>query len=148
MDFAMVSMLLTATLATVLSPLASLPPAAQSYADAYRDATAEDKPLLVVVGAEWCPACTNLKSSTIRALAQEGELEDVSLAVVDQDAEPQLADQLKRGRMIPQVILFSQRPDGRWKRTHMTGFQSTGKLRKVLQAARRGRPGRAAADAS
>jgi thiol:disulfide interchange protein len=148
MDFAMVSMLLTATLATILTPLASLPPAAQSYADAYRDAKAEHKPLLVVVGAEWCPACTNLKSNTIRSLAQQGELEEVSLAVVDQDSEPKLANQLKRGRMIPLVILFSQSPDGRWKRTHMTGFQRASTPRTVLSAARRGPAGQPASDAS
>ncbi|MEX0824856.1 MAG: thioredoxin family protein [Pirellulaceae bacterium] len=120
----------------------------QNYAAAYRDASQHHKPLLVVVGAEWCPACVNLKSTTIKSLAAKGQLDNVSLAVVDQDAEPELAAQLKRGKMIPQVILFSQTPDGVWQKTHLTGFQSEGALKSVIDSACKKSGSRSTVDAT
>lgn len=140
----MVSMLLTAVLATAVS---TLPQTTQNYADAYREANRNHKPLLVVIGADWCPACVNLKSTTIKSLAAQGELDDVSVAVIDQDAEPQLASQLKHGKMIPQVILYSQTADGIWQKKHVTGFQSEGSIRSMIDSARR-KSKRLTADAS
>ena len=46
---------------------------------------------MVVVGAEWCPACNVLKDTTIKPMVETGELDRVSVAVVDRDAEPELA---------------------------------------------------------
>ncbi len=108
----------------------------QDYAQAYRDANEQDKPLLVVVGADWCPACVNLKSQTIDSLKSAGELDDVCVAVVDQDSQPKLAARLKRGPMLPQVIVFSKNHQGTWKRTHLSGFQSRGTLQSVLKSAK------------
>ncbi|MEM9364990.1 MAG: hypothetical protein AAGD07_03265, partial [Planctomycetota bacterium] len=34
------------------------------YTLAYKKSVEEDKPLMVVVGAEWCPACEVLKKTT------------------------------------------------------------------------------------
>lgn len=129
----MVSLLLAAVLSTVVT---DQPAPQQDYAQAYRTAQQEGKPLVVVVGAEWCPACVNLKSQTIAAMKQAGELSEVSMAIVDQDAQPELAAQLKRGRTIPQIIVFSQTPAGAWKRIQLTGFQSERTMQSVLNTAK------------
>lgn len=125
----MISLLLTAVLAGASGQAVQT----QTYTAAYRKAQSEDKPLVVVVGATWCPACQNLKNQTLAPLQASGELDEVSVAVVDQDAEPALADQLKRGRTIPQVIVFSKDSDGEWRREQLTGFQSTGTLRNIVR---------------
>ncbi|SRR6056297_677590 len=130
----MVSLLLAAVLASVVS---EQPASHQDYAQAYRSAQQEGKPLVVVVGAEWCPACVNLKSQTLASMQQTGQFEDVSVAIVDQDAEPELAAQLKRGKMIPQIIVFSQTRAGNWKRIQLTGYQSQATVRSVLNDAKR-----------
>lgn len=132
----MVSLLLTAVLVTVSAAEQQNSSKDQDYAAAYRTAQQEGKPLMVVVGADWCPACVNLKATTLTSLAQTGQLEDVSVAVVDQDAEPELAAQLKQGQTIPQIIVFSQTDSG-WKRTQLTGFQSQGPVRSLIDSARR-----------
>ncbi|WP_237607602.1 thioredoxin family protein [Roseimaritima sediminicola] len=126
-------MLLAAVLSTVVT---DQPAPQQDYAAAYRTAQQEGKPLMVVVGADWCPACVNLKSQTIASMKQSGELQDVSIAVVDQDDQPELAAQLKRGRTIPQIIVFSQTPAGGWKRIQLTGFQSETTMQSVLSKAK------------
>jgi thioredoxin-like negative regulator of GroEL len=95
----------------------------KTYAAAYKQSQDENKPLVVVVGAEWCPACVNLKQTTLANMEAQGELKEVSVAVVDQDKEPELARQIKQGEMIPQIVVFSRTDEG-WQRNQLTGYQS------------------------
>lgn len=128
----MLSMFMTAALATVISgsPSSSL----QSYTDAYRTAQQNGQPLMVVVSADGCPACQTLKSATLETLQQNGQLSDVAVTVVNRDAEPELARRLMRGRMVPQIIVFSH-TDGGWKRLQLTGFQTQGTVRSLIHKA-------------
>jgi len=106
----------------------------QDYTLAYKRSVEEDKPLMVVVGAEWCPACNVLKKTTIANMEMTGELDDVSLAVVDRDAEPELAKRLMADeKMIPQIIVFSKTDDGRWSRERLTGYQPAQPIRSLLR---------------
>jgi thioredoxin-like negative regulator of GroEL len=107
----------------------------QNYAQAYEQSIKQQKPLMVVVGAPWCPACNVLKDSTLRPMAQTGELDAVSLVVVNRDEDPELANQLTKGeQMIPQIILYT--PDnGQWKRQKLLGFQSKQPIRSLIRRA-------------
>lgn len=126
----MLSMFLTAALATVVSGESHAP----SYSDAYRTAQQNGKPLMVVVSADGCPACQTLKAATLETLQHSGQLDDVTLTVVNRDTQPELAGQLMRGRMVPQIILFSQTDSG-WERLQLTGFQTQGRVRTLIQKA-------------
>lgn len=107
----------------------------QNYADAYHRSVQEQKPLMVVVGAPWCPACNVLKESTLMPLAQSGELDEVSLAVINRDEEPELADRLTAGeRTLPQIIVFSQE-NGSWKRRKLSGYQTAQPVRSLIRRA-------------
>lgn len=122
--------------AVALSLVASDHEAKLTYTAAYEKSVSERKPLLVVVGAQWCPACNVLKDTTIRSLQQTGELSDVNVAVVDRDAEPELAEQLMEDeKMIPQIIVFSQSDTGRWHRRKLTGFQPAQPIRSLIRTA-------------
>jgi thioredoxin-like negative regulator of GroEL len=107
----------------------------QNYAQAYEQSIKQQKPLMVVVGAPWCPACNVLKDSTLRPMAQTGELDAVSLVVVNRDEDPELAQQLTKGEQsIPQIILFT--PDnGQWQRRKLLGFQSKQPIRSLIRRA-------------
>ena len=107
----------------------------QNYAEAYRDSVSQQKPLLVVVGAPWCPACNSLKQSTILPMAELGELDGVSLAMINKDEDPELAKELTGGeQLIPQIILYT--PDqGGWKRQKLSGFQSKQPIRNLIRRA-------------
>lgn len=110
-------------------------PTQLNYAEAYRNSVSEQKPLLVVVGAPWCPACTTLKESTILPMAETGELDGVSLAMINKDEDPELAQQLTGGEtLIPQIILYTPE-HGTWKRQRLKGFQAKQPIRHLIKRA-------------
>lgn len=127
----MIKLLLAVVLAN-FSGAASRP---LDYATAYQQSQQSDKPLMVIVSAQWCPACHTLKDTTIKDLEASGQLSEVNVAVVDRDAEPELAQKLMRGQMVPQIIMFSKTSTGRWERSQLTGYQSQGPVRQLIRAA-------------
>lgn len=106
----------------------------RTYGDAHAQAQSQGKPLLVLVGAEWCPGCRTLKHQTMPRLVRSGKLSGVEFAVVDSDQEPALARRLMRGNSIPQLILFTRTAEG-WKRGQLTGAQAERTIESFLQAA-------------
>ncbi|TWU01762.1 thioredoxin family protein [Neorhodopirellula pilleata] len=110
-------------------------PKDQNYTLAYKQSVEEDKPLMVVVSAGYCPACDVLKKTTIANMEQSGELDSVSVAVVDRDAEPELAAQLMADeKMVPQIIFFSRNEEGRWNRRRLMGYQPVQPVRTLLRS--------------
>lgn len=108
----------------------------QDYTLAYKRSVEEEKPLMVVVGAEYCPACEVLKKTTIANMEMTGELDQVSVAVVDRDAQPELAEQLMADeQMIPQIILFTKTADGQWNRRKLMGYQPIQPVRSLIRRA-------------
>ena len=128
----MVSLLL----AVILSSVTSEQQLKQDYADAYKESVAKDKPLMVVVGAPWCPACNVLKDTTIRTMARSGELDAVSIAMINRDKDPELAQQLTDGvKMLPQIIVFTKSNTGSWKRRRLMGYQPRQPVRTLIRRA-------------
>jgi thioredoxin-like negative regulator of GroEL len=122
-------------LAVVLSSVTSDQSLQQNYAEAYKASVSEEKPLMVVVGAPWCQACNVLKESTIRPMADSGELDTVSLTVINPDENPALAKQITEGeQMLPQIIVFTK-DNGRWKRRKLMGFQPKQPVRSLIRRA-------------
>ncbi len=114
------STLLTAVLN--LSLLASS--SSTTYEDAYRSAMAdESRPLVVLVGADWCPACQRMKQAVMPEVQQHGTLSRVAFAMVNTDRESGLAGQLMQGNTIPQLVMFVKTDQG-WQRRQLTGSQS------------------------
>lgn len=103
-----------------------------SYDNAYEKSRSNDKPLVVLVGADWCPACQNMKHGTMTRVRQDGTLQKVEFAYVNSDQEPQLARQLMRGQSIPQLIAFSKTARG-WKREQLTGLQSAHSVQSLIE---------------
>lgn len=125
----------TLLLAVIMSSVTTAP-LKTNYAEAYRESVAQDKPLMVVVGAPWCPACNVLKQTTIEPMAKTGELDAVSVAVLDRDSDPELVKQLTKGeKMIPQIIMFTRTPSGAWKRNRLMGYQPKQPVRNLIRSA-------------
>ena len=122
-------------LAVALSTLPADQQLQKSYSKAYTESLAEKKPLLVVVGAPWCPACQVLKESTLKPMAKTGELDDVSFVVINRDENPALAAKLTQGeKPIPQINLYTRGENG-WQRRKLRGFQSKQPIRSLIQKA-------------
>jgi thioredoxin-like negative regulator of GroEL len=106
-----------------------------SYNTALQDAQKQQRPLLVLVGANWCPGCQTMKTRVLPSLAKRGGLRGVSFATVDADAEVETARQLMRGGSIPQLIVFSRMPDGQWHREQLTGEVSETEVQSLIARA-------------
>lgn len=115
---------LAATLILQAAFLTSTPSnSSLNYREAYAEAQDSKRPLMIVIGAEWCQACVELKQSTIPQMQKQGKLDGVVLTYIDLDQDPDLARQLLGGTSIPQVIVFSK-GDAGWNRKQLTGRQS------------------------
>lgn len=93
------------------------------YFTAYKRAQEGDRPMLVLVTAEWCPPCKVMKSTTIPQLMQRNAFSQFHYATVDLDAEERLAKQLIGDRGVPQLIMF-EKQNGEWVRRYLRGIQT------------------------
>lgn len=109
------------------------PPA--SYEQAYAQSQTSGKPLVVLVGAQWCPACVSMKHNVIPRMHRGGQLNGVNYAEVDADSESELAGRLMRGGAIPQLIVFSRGPGGQWQRRQITGGTSEASVTALIDQA-------------
>jgi len=93
---------------------------AMTYNEAYKKAQSGDKPLLVMVTADWCPPCRVMKSSTLPILLQKNAFQNFHFAMMDYDAESELADKLIGDRGLPQLIMY-EKSNGKWLRRYING---------------------------
>lgn len=121
----------THLLLTVALQVSALSTGALTYRDAYYRAEQTGQPLVVLVGADWCPACQTMKHSVVPQLARQGILQQVAFATVNTDHEQALAGQLMTGDSIPQLVMYRKTAKG-WKRQHLTGAQSAGTITTFL----------------
>jgi thiol:disulfide interchange protein len=106
-----------------------------SYQEARAEAEREGKPLMVLVTAKWCPACTQMKKDTLEPLQRSGELEEVVFTSVDWDAETEVAKQLMQGRNLPQLVVMAN-DGGTWRRVSVSGMQSQSRVRDLVRRAK------------
>ena len=105
------------------------------YKTAYSRAQSGDKPLLVLVTAEWCPPCKTMKLTTIPELMSKDAFKDFHYATVDLDTEQKLARKLIGNRGVPQFILF-EKQNQRWERRYLRGMQSVASVEAFMAGSR------------
>ncbi len=87
----------------------------QEFGTAKRNAEENGNPLIVVVGAEWCPACVQMKNNTMPQVEHSGALADAEFTYIDYDEHPELAKKLMSGQTIPQLMRFQyKQQDQQW----------------------------------
>lgn len=96
---------------------------AETYAEAHRDATQTGRPMVVMVGAEWCAACKQMERDVLPEVRKQQVFKEVSFAKVDLDKERKLGEQLTKGGPIPQIIMYRKSRRG-WLRRKLIGRQS------------------------
>jgi thiol-disulfide isomerase/thioredoxin len=118
------------TMNMLLSAVA-LSAGSQDYATAFKHTEETGKPLVVLIGADWCPGCRTMKHSTMPQIEKSGSLKKVAFAYVNTDQDGALAGKLMKGGSIPQLVMF-QKTDKGWTRKQLTGAQSTSSVEQFL----------------
>jgi|YNPMSStandDraft_1061717.scaffolds.fasta_scaffold110176_1 thiol-disulfide isomerase/thioredoxin len=90
------------------------------YAEAYRMAVEQNRPLVVLVGAEWCPACKLMERQLFPFLRQRKLLGKIAFVVVDLDRDGKLGQQLVGDGPIPQLLMF-RRWGNSWRMVRLIG---------------------------
>jgi len=108
---------------TAAIQLAAMSAPVDDFHQAYRRSLATGKPLVVLVGAKWCPGCQVMSRKIIPQVAGAGGLAGVEFAYVDVDRQADLAGHLLVGKAIPQLICLRRTPMG-WLKQHLTGAHS------------------------
>lgn len=98
-----------------------------TYAKAHEITMKTGQPMVILVGAKWCPACVQMKTSVVPQLKERGSLTDVSFAEVDFDRERELARTLIKGGKIPQLLMYRKTKLG-WRLRRIIGGQSVDKV--------------------
>jgi thioredoxin-like negative regulator of GroEL len=132
----MITRIVLAALATLLvlqQPILAANPV--SYQAALKDAQAQQRPLLVLVGATWCPGCQAMKQTVLPSVERNGGMRDVTFTTVDADSDRDVASQLMRGSSIPQLIVFAKMPGGKWHREQITGETSATEVKSLIARA-------------
>lgn len=119
----------------LLAQILFLAPGQGDYTSAYRQTEANGQPLLVLVGADWCPGCVTMKHSVLPQLGRAGKLRSVNVALVNTDTQSHLAGQLMRGGAIPQLVVFAKTETG-WHREQITGAVNEATVEAMLLRAR------------
>ena len=101
-----------------------------SYAEAYRLADTGDKPLLVMVTAQWCPPCQVMKANTLPVLMQNNTFGNFHFSMIDYDSDPEMAKTLIGNRGLPQLIMF-EKSNGKWLRRYINGEKGIHSVEKV-----------------
>ncbi len=117
-----------------LMPLALVSTGPKDFDGAIRRSEKSGKPVLVLLGADWCRGCRVMKKTVIPKLAQQGGLENVEYVYLDVDRQPKLADQLLRGNSIPQLVELRKTADG-WSGRHLIGTQTVTSVKSFVKTA-------------
>jgi thiol:disulfide interchange protein len=105
-----------------------------TYEVAYQKAQKERKPLLILVGADWCHACKTMKDETIVPMKEGGQLKEVVFTQLDKEKHPELASQVMQGSTLPQIIVFCEGDKG-WKKFSLSGMQSERRVKELISRA-------------
>lgn len=104
----------------------------ESYTEARRQTEETGRPLVVIVGAEWCPACQVMKNSVLPQVRENGTLRKVAFAAVDLDRESKLGKNLIGSGPIPQLIMFRKNGES-WMRRKLIGGQSVATVERFIE---------------
>lgn len=103
-----------------------------TYADAHRVTTETGKPLVVMVGTDWCVPCQQMKRTVLPQVREHGVLGKVAFATVNADQDADLARQLTGGGPVPQLVMFRHTRQG-WIRRKLIGGQSVATVEQFIK---------------
>ena len=105
---------------------------ADDFTHAREETTESGKPLLVMVGTDWCGPCQAMKKNILPKVREHGLFRKVAFALVNADRNKKLADELTGGGPVPQMVLYYKSDKG-WMRRKLIGGQSVEAVEKFIE---------------
>lgn len=103
-----------------------------TYTSAHAEMERTGRPLLVLVGADYCPGCVKMKSTLSREPLAKRVLGKVAYARVDTETDGRLARKLMHGSSIPQLVMYRRTKEG-WKASRLVGAKSEREVEQFVQ---------------
>ena len=103
----------------------------QGYDKAYHQSLDTGKPLLVLVGADWCGACQVMKKRVMPQLDKEGILRDIHCTELNLADDEDLARRISKVNTIPCLILFTK-SGGKWQKSELIGMHNQKSVKAFL----------------
>ena len=122
--------LCAAVMQTVL--MASPADASETYAEARRQTNETGRPMVVMVGTDWCGPCQAMKKNILPKLRERGLFKKVAFALVNADRDRELAKELTDGGPVPQLVMYRKTDHG-WLRRKLVGGQSVEKVEQFIK---------------
>lgn len=119
----MTSVLCAAVLHSALILAGTDTAGAETYAEAHRSTIETGKPLVIMVGTDWCQPCQTMKRTVLPRLRERGFFKKIAFALVNSDRDGKLAEELTGGGPVPQLVMFRKTSKG-WMRRKLVGGQS------------------------
>ncbi len=117
------------SLSLVASEMEAAP---ETYAVAYKTIVESGRPMVVMVGTEWCPPCQAMKRHVLPVIRQRRWFRKIAFAKVNADEEAALARRLTGGGPVPQLVMFRKTRDG-WVRRKLVGRQSVEVVERFIE---------------
>lgn len=102
-----------------------------SYKTAFQRAQQDDRPLLVLVSAKWCPPCQMMKRTTIPKMIEANKFQGVHFATVDLDENPVDARNLIGTRGVPQLVIYERKGE-QWTSRFLSGYHDIAAVESFL----------------
>ena len=103
----------------------------ETYTEAHRITVKTGKPLVVMVGADWCGPCQTMRRTILPRVRDHGLFRKVAFAHVNVDREKKLATELTGGGAVPQLVMYRKTKDG-WSQRKMIGGHSVEEVEKFI----------------
>lgn len=104
----------------------------ETYAVAYRAIAESGRPMVVMVGADWCPPCRAMKGQVLPELRKRRWFRKIAFARVNAESEAGLAKRLTGGGPVPQLVMFRKTENG-WVRRKLIGRQSVETVERFIE---------------
>jgi len=123
-------------LATVMqaSLLSAGTESVETYAEAHKVMSETGRPMVVMVGTDWCGPCQKMEKTVLPEVRRRGLLGRVAFALVNADREQKLAGKLIGRGPVPQLIMF-HRTDKGWRKKKLVGGQSVETVESFIRTA-------------
>lgn len=125
--------LLQVSLAVTDMPKATSAPVATPYDQAVKLSAESGKPMLILIGADWCPYCKVVERDVLPVLKERGLMEKVIYVYLDYDRDRQLVSKTLRGEIIPEMIMF-RKTEGGWKRSDISGSYKVAEIEPFIKS--------------